>query len=75
MCEVVWGCRGEGASDGQLKAVAESDALQFASTQRLEQEWPGYSWRSALIPGFLWYAPHPSHGQSLFATRDRSGVS
>ncbi len=46
-------CRGEGASDRQLAVVADADAMDFVGTKRLEGDWPGYSWRTALSPGWF----------------------
>jgi hypothetical protein len=46
-------CRSEGASEERLEVVASADAMQFVGTRRLEEAWPGYSWRSAFSPGFL----------------------
>jgi hypothetical protein len=36
-----------------LVVVAEADAADFVGSKRLEEDWPGYSWRSALSPGFF----------------------
>jgi hypothetical protein len=38
---------------GGLMVLAEADAGDFVSSRRLEEVWPGYSWRSALSPGYL----------------------
>ena len=49
--------RGEGATDQQLLVVAEAKAEGFVWTKRLEEDWPGYSWRSLLSPGYFGLLP------------------
>jgi hypothetical protein len=68
--------RREGGSDNQLRAVSEARIEEFVGTRRLEDDWPGYSWRSALSPGYFrlplprprayadWWLPPPCpHGR------------
>jgi hypothetical protein len=45
--------RREGGSDRQLQVVARALPGDFLGTRRLEEDWPGYSWRSALSPGYF----------------------
>ncbi len=59
--------RGEGAADYQLKVVAESEPGQFVETKRLEEDWPGYSWRSIFSPGFVRSLPAPTGTAHLSA--------
>ena len=56
-----------GASDDQLRVVAEARPGEFVGTKRLEEVWPGYGWRSALDPAFF---RSPSAPRTLRAPRD-----
>ncbi len=46
-------CRREGATEEQLAAPACARPEEFVGSLRLEDNWPGYTWRSALAPGFF----------------------
>jgi hypothetical protein len=45
--------------------LADSRPSEFLGSKRLEEEWPGYSWRSLLSAGYLrscchWQRPEPT---------------
>ncbi len=42
-----------GSSDLQLRVVAEAQPGEFVGTKRIEEDWPGYGWRSALDPTYF----------------------
>ena len=48
-----YGLRSDGGKSIHLRVIAEAAAGEFVGSKRLEQDWPGYSWRSALSPGFF----------------------
>ncbi len=55
-CDINLGRRCEGGSDNQLRVVSEALTEEFVGTLRLEEDWPGYSWRSALSPEYFLYS-------------------
>ncbi len=46
-----------GAKGSQLQVVAEAKPGEFVGTKRLEEDWPGYSWRSILSPSYFRFPP------------------
>ncbi len=48
----------DGGSERQLRVVAQARPQEFVGTKRLEEDWPGYGWHSALSPGYFRYPPH-----------------
>jgi hypothetical protein len=64
--------RGEGATDQQLRVVAEAKAEGFVGTKRLEEEAGGaYGWRNVLMGWFRYAARPPLSRVSACCSRER----
>jgi hypothetical protein len=46
-------CRAAGATPQHLSLLSSAEPLGFVGSTRLEEDWPGYSWRSAFHPAFF----------------------
>ena len=68
--------RSEGATDQQLRVVAEAKAEAFVGTKRLEEEAGGaYGWRSVLLGWFRSAARPPLSRVSARCLREREPAS
>jgi hypothetical protein len=43
----------DGGSDLQLRVVTQARPQEFVGTKRLEEDWPGYGWRSVFSPSYF----------------------